>query len=478
MPYPSQLVSIAKFVRNVSNIMADDRYRDEDKGHIGGRISRFARVGAGMGGIAARVAGNRILGRNTDHGRTASDLKAALGGLKGPLMKVAQMLATVPDLVPPEYAEELAQLQTNAPPMGWPFVRRRMKNELGADWQSKLAEFEREAAHAASLGQVHRARHLDGRSLACKLQYPDMQSAVEADLAQLKMIFSLYRRMDSAVNPAHIAKEVGARLREELDYDREAAHMRLYGTILASESSVTVPKVVDELSTRRLLTMTWEEGAPILSYKDHSLEDRNTLARALFQAWWLPFSHFAVIHGDPHLGNYSVREGGAELGVNLLDFGCVRIFPAAFVGGVVNLYRGLEVGDRDMIVGAYESWGFENLTNEMIDALNIWASFIYGPLLDNRVRTVADGVLPGEYGRREAFEAHKALREHGPVTPPREFVFMDRAAVGLGAVFLHLGAELNFYHLFNEAIENFDVEGVGAAQVDALDAARVPDRMD
>ncbi len=457
--------------------MADDDFANEDRATLGGRLYRFAQVGANMGGVAARLATTRLFG-GADHARQAADLKAALGGLKGPLMKVAQILATIPDLVPPEYAEELAQLQTNAPPMGWPFVRRRMRSELGADWQSRFAGFEHEAAAAASLGQVHRAQHHDGRRLACKLQYPDMQSAVEADLAQFRAVLSVYRRMDKAIDPANIADELAARLREELDYGREAAHMRLYHAMLAGEPSVTVPEVVDDLSTKRLLSMTWLDGQPILSVKERDLDTRNAIARALFQAWWYPFSRYAVIHGDPHLGNYAVREDEAGAGINLLDFGCIRIFPPQFVEGVVNLYHGLARDDRDMIVAAYEHWGFRNLTDGLIDALNIWARFIYRPLLDDRVRTIADGISPGEYGRREAFEVHKALRVHGPVTPPREFVFMDRAAVGLGAVFLHLGAELNFYQLFNEAIEDFQVDAVASTQADALLKAGVPTPQD
>ncbi len=446
----------------------------EDKASLGGRVARMARVGANMSGVAARVAGTRLMGRGPDHARHAEDLRAALGGLKGPLMKVAQIMATVPDLVPPEYAEELGQLQANAPAMGWPFVRRRMRSELGTDWMSRFAEFDKAAAAAASLGQVHRARHHDGRALACKLQYPDMQSAVEADLSQLGVLLSIYRRMDTAIDPAEIATELGDRLREELEYDREAAHMRLYGEMLADRPEITVPEVIDDLSTRRLLTMTWLDGRPILSAKTADLEVRNALASALFHAWWLPFSRYAVIHGDPHLGNYAVRGEGDAVGINLLDFGCVRIFPPQFVQGVVDLYRGLERDDRDLLVSAYERWGFKNLSNELIDALNIWAGFIYRPLLDDRVRSIADGTAPGDYGRREAFEVHQALKKHGPVTPPREFVFMDRAAIGLGSVYLHLGAELNFYRLFNDAIDNFDIDQVAARQADAMARAGVP----
>ena len=135
---------------------------------------------------------------------------------------------------------------------------------------------------------------------------------------------------------------------------------------------------------------------------------------------------------------------------------------------MVDLYRGLERGDGDLVVHAYKIWGFRNLNRKLIDTLNIWAKFIFGPLLDDRVRTIADGVKPADYGRKEAFCVHKALREQGPVTVPREFVFMDRAAIGLGAVFLHLRAELNFYRLFNEAIEDFSVARVAGRQRKAL----------
>jgi predicted unusual protein kinase regulating ubiquinone biosynthesis (AarF/ABC1/UbiB family) len=177
-----------------------------------------------------------------------------------------------------------------------------------------------------------------------------------------------------------------------------------------------------------------------------------------------------VIHGDPHLGNYSIFDDakGKPAGINLMDYGCIRIFPPSFVGGVVDLYRGLLRGDDGLVVHAYETWGFKRLNRELIDALNIWARFIYGPLLDNRVRTIADGVKPSDYGRKEAFRVHQALKARGPVTVPREFVFMDRAAIGLGAVFLHLAAELNFYRLFNEAIESFSIKDVASRQAAAL----------
>ncbi len=447
--------------------------RDDEQNRFSARAKRYANVGTKVGGVAARIATSRALGRRQDRGGNALALAAALGGLKGPIMKVAQLLATIPDALPPEYAVELTKLQSEAPPMGWAFVKRRMIAELGINWQTKFAAFEHHPAAAASLGQVHRASAPGGEQLACKLQYPDMQSAVEADLKQLQLLFAIRKRFEPTIDTSEIAIEIGARLREELDYIREAKHVALYRAMLAGHDSIRVPGVWPELSTGRLLTLDWLEGRKLLAHKEDALAMRNRLATAMFTAWWFPFNKFGVIHGDPHLGNYTVFDdaGGKPAGINLLDYGCIRIFPPSFVGGVVDLYRGLQRGDDDLVVHAYETWGFQRLNRELIDALNIWARFIYGPMLDDRVRTIADGVKPSEYGRREAFRVHQALKAHGPVRVPREFVFMDRAAIGLGSVFLHLAAELNFHNLFNEAIENFSIAQVAARQKAALAGA-------
>ena len=444
---------------------------DREKNRFSARAARYARVGANVGGVAARYAGRRLVGGEPNRAGEASALASALGNLKGPLMKVAQLMATIPDLLPPEYAVELQKLQSEAPPMGWAFVKRRMNAELGPDWRSKFKEFEHHPAAAASLGQVHRAQSLDGALLACKLQYPDMQSAVEADLQQLQWLLAIRRRLDSAIDTSEIGKEIGARVREELDYRREAKHVALYRAMLDGIDSVRVPRAWPELSTARLLTLDWLDGSRMLAHKNDPLPARNALATAMFTAWWFPFSRFGVIHGDPHLGNYTIFErDGEAAGINLLDYGCVRIFPPKFVRGVVDLYHGLQRGDDDLVVHAYETWGFRRLSRDLIDTLNIWARFIYAPMLDDRVRTIADGVAPAEYGRREAFRVHQALKKKGPVTVPREFVFMDRAAIGLGAVFLHLRAELNFHRLFNEAIEHFAMDRVAKRQAAALTA--------
>jgi predicted unusual protein kinase regulating ubiquinone biosynthesis (AarF/ABC1/UbiB family) len=297
-----------------------------------------------------------------------------------------------------------------------------------------------------------------------------MQSAIEADLGQLKLLFSIYHRYDPTIETGAIHDELAARLREELDYGLEARHMRLYRLMLAGEAGVEVPEAVADLSTSRLLTMNWLEGEPIQSATDLPIEARNAIAFNMFRAWYVPFYQYGVIHGDPHLGNYTICP---DHRVNLLDFGCVRVFPPRFVGGVIDLYRALQRDDEALAVHAYEAWGFDNLSREVIEILNIWARFLYAPLLDNRTRRIQETVS-GADGRETAEKVHRELKRVGGITPPREFVFMDRAAIGLGSVFLRLKAEFNWYEMFHDLIEGFDVDALARRQAGVLGEAGVP----
>jgi predicted unusual protein kinase regulating ubiquinone biosynthesis (AarF/ABC1/UbiB family) len=444
----------------------------DDRSSLFGEIRRFARTSGAVGGIAARVVGERAFGIKTNRADHAEDLKLVLGGLKGPLMKVAQFLSTVPDALPAEYAAELAQLQANAPAMGWPFVRRRMQSELGPNWEARFAGFGRDAAAAASMGQVHRATLPDGTEVACKLQYPDMPSTVEADLRQLKLAMAVYHRMDGAIQHDEIYAELTERLREELDYEREAAQMRLYALMLKDVPMVHVPMPVEAYSTRRLLTMTWLDGRPLMDrlQENPPQEERNRIAEALFRAWYVPFYRYGVIHGDPHLGNYQVREDGT---VNLLDFGAIRVFQPKFVRGVIDLFEAVRDDNEALAEHAYRSWGFADITREKMDVLHEWARFLYEPLTQDRVRRISEDDDP-QFGRAVAARVHAGLKRTGGVKPPREFVLMDRSAIGLGGVFLRLRAELNWARMFQEMIADFESEALAARQAAALAEARVP----
>ena len=447
---------------------------DQEGQRLGSRIARYGKVSTTMAGLAAKIAGERYLGIKIEREEHAQALTQALGNLKGPLMKVGQILATIPEALPPEYSTALQQLQSDAPPMGWPFVRRRMKTELGPNWAKQFAEFSKEAAAAASLGQVHRAKSLDGQDLACKLQYPDMQSAIEADLRQLKIIFGIYGQYDKSIKTEHIYEELSERLKEELDYEREAKHTRLYAYMLKDEKNVYTPEIIEELTTGRLLTSTWLDGKKILTYKEAPQEQRNEIAMNMFRAWYVPLYYYGTIHGDPHLGNYTVRKDNS---INLLDFGCIRVFPSEFVGGVIDLYNALKNKDQALAVHAFETWGFKDLSKEQIDTLTIWAEFLYGPILEDKIRPIghAEGAV---YGRETAEKVHKKLRElskeKGGIAVPREFVFMDRAALGLGSVFIHLDAQINWHNIFNELIQDFDTKNLEQRQRKALKKFCIP----
>jgi predicted unusual protein kinase regulating ubiquinone biosynthesis (AarF/ABC1/UbiB family) len=437
--------------------------RDDEANRLSARASRYARLGVEAGAFAAKVGAGRLTGRDDE----ARAFAQALGAMKGPMMKVAQMLATIPDALPADYAEQLMKLQSQAPPMGAAFVRRRMQAELGPDWRARFSEFDLTPAAAASLGQVHRAVTLQGEPVAAKLQYPDMASAVEADLVQLNMLFALRRRMGAAIDTREIQIEIGDRLREELDYGREIKLAALYRIMLADTPQVRVPRPHPELSSKRLLTLEWLDGAKLLTFEKAAPEVRSRLAELLFKAWWRPFLRYGIIHGDPHLGNYSVVGEGEA--VNLYDYGCVRIFPLRFVEGVVELYSALRDKDQERVAHAYDLWGFKSLKKSTIEAMNIWASFVYGPILEDRTRSFADGVKPSEFGRKEIRAVMQSLRAEGTaLTAPREFVFLDRAAIGLGAAFLRLGAELNFHRLFEATIADFSPATVGERQRAAL----------
>ena len=430
------------------------------------RVARYANLGTSAGSIALKFLGTRLL--NKEHEKNAEDLKNILGSLKGPIMKIAQLLSTVPDLLPEEYVNELTKLQSNAPPMGWNFVKRRMKNELGFDWLDSFDSFEKEPFAAASLGQVHRAVY-KGENVVCKLQYPDMNSIVDADVNQLKLIFSIYKKIDSSIDTSEIQKEISVRIKEELEYKQEQKHIQLFNLIFNEFNEVRIPKVYKEISTNRLISMNFLPGNKLLHFKKYPHAVRQKIAKNMFTAWYYPFYKYGVIHGDPHLGNYSSDKNA---NINLLDFGCIRVFKPSFVKGVIDLYHAIKDNDTDLAIHAYESWGFENISKDLIDVLNIWAKFLYSPLMENKLRKMQD-TNSSTYGAEAASKVHRELKKIGGVKPPREFVFMDRAAIGLGSVFLHLDAKLNWYKLFHELIDGFNEDSLKKRQRDAIKGVKM-----
>ena len=433
------------------------------------RVKRYSKVTTSLTSLATQFAGKKYLNFDLSDQKYAAQITEILGNLKGPLMKVAQLSATIPDLLPEEYARKLAELQSNAPPMSWVFVKRRMKAELGENWEDHFLSFDKEASFAASLGQVHKASLPNKDHVACKLQYPDMASAVEADLGQLKIIFKIYSSYNKSIQIREIYKEIEARLKEELDYRLEHKHLKVFNFIHQKNDYIKIPKVYDKISTNRLLVMQYLEGKKLIEFKKAPQKLRNELTKKLYMEWYYPFYKYGIINGDPHLGNYSVDK---KNNINLFDYGCVRIFPAKFVKGVIDLYYALKENDNSKIKKAYEAWGFKDIDDKLMSVLNKWALFLYDPILKNEVLRTQDSDS-GIYGAKIASEVHRELKKYGGVKPPREFVFMDRAAVGLGSIFIHLKAEINWYKLFHALIKDFSVKTVDNNQKKALKNAGI-----
>ena len=432
------------------------------------RVKRYSKVTTSMTSLATKFAGKKYLNFDLSDQKYAAQITEILGNLKGPLMKVAQLSATIPDLLPEEYARKLAELQSNAPPMSWVFVKRRMKAELGENWEKNFTDFDKDASFAASLGQVHKAKLNGNEIVACKLQYPDMSSAVIADLNQLKIIFKIYSSYNKSIQIREIYKEIEARLKEELDYKLEHRHLKIFEHMHKKNTFIKIPKVHKKLSTQRLLVMEYLDGKKLIEYKNSSQKVRNDLAKKLFMAWYFPFYKYGIIHGDPHLATYSVNK---DNNINLFDYGCVRIFPAKFVKGVIDLYFALKEKNNEKIKLAYKAWGFKDIDDKLMNVLNKWALFLYDPILKNEVRRIQDSDS-GIYGAKIAGEVHKELRKYGGVKPPREFVFMDRAAVGLGSIFIHLKAEINWYKLFHELIKDFSLKNLEINQKNAIEFSK------
>jgi predicted unusual protein kinase regulating ubiquinone biosynthesis (AarF/ABC1/UbiB family) len=415
------------------------------------KIKRYFDTSKVAAGFAARLAGEKYFDVDINNDAYAELLKQSLGELKGPLMKAAQFLTTIPDTLPAEYYA-LLELQAQAPSMGVPFVKRRLKTELGENWHDHFEQFDYHARSAASLGQVHKAILKNGSTVAVKLQYPNMMGVTETDLEQLKFLFYLYEKLNKAINTDDIFEELASRLYEELDYTLEAKNLDEFNIFFKNDDIIKVPQVYTSLSTNRLLTMEWIEGESILNFENADEDLKNHLGKNLFLSWYKPLYHNGMLHGDPHPGNYLVLKDQDKYKIALLDFGCVRRFEAVVLEGIKNLFYGLLKNDRNLSVHAFEQLGFLNLDNDIIDSMLSWANLLYDPLLENVVRPIQNKITT-QQSFKLAQKIHEELKKKGGIRPPRSFVFLDRAAVGIGSVLMRLQSKQNWHQLFVDILD-------------------------
>ncbi len=315
--------------------MADDERRNEKIPQ--GRLRRTAKLGGTLGGQAARYAGTRAAGLTRSeqqaqermearHLETAMAMVRTLGEMKGAAMKIGQLASFIDtEFLPPEYAEiyqrELGKLRTSAPPMPWPNVQLVIEEDYGEPVSEHFSEFEPEAFAAASIGQVHRAKLLDGREVAVKIQYPGVAEALEADLRNAGMIMRLAKAIAPGLDAKAVARELRERVLEELDYEYEAQNQRSFSRAYRDHPFIYVPDVVTRLSRRRVLVTELVEGLHFEEVKQLSDDERSRFGEIVFRFCFGSIYHLQHFNADAHPGNYILMDDGK---VAFLDFGMTK----------------------------------------------------------------------------------------------------------------------------------------------------------
>lgn len=375
-------------------------------------------------------------------GMEAENIAQILGNLKGPVMKVGQLLAMVPGLLSEEFQSEFSKLQQTSPEMGKEFVKRRMSQELGANWEKLFDEFEIKPRFAASIGQVHYAV-ADGRALACKLQYPNIEKIAESDIEQVFGFVKFLSKFKRPLILDPIFEELKEKLLQECDYLNESKNISDFKEIYKNHPNIKIPEVIHEKTTKHLLTMQWMESDNINELKNKSEEERKYYLKLLFKAWYYSFYKFGLIHADPHAGNFGFKNDS----VFLYDFGCVKRLDKNFINGVLSLREAFLEGSKKKEIEAYELWGFQDFDYEM---LNSWAKFVYAPTLEDK-----DVILDSSYtksAKNILQEIFKKASEKGGIKLPRSFLLFDRATVGMGSAFMNLNVKVNYYQLLEETL--------------------------
>ena len=380
--------------------------------------------------------------------QTAEQVAEVLGNMKGAVMKLGQMASYLDGGLPEPVRQALAQMQQDAPPMSYELVAGVVRAELGGEPDTVFASFEREPMASASIGQVHRAVTHDGRAVAVKVQYPGVDAAIRADLDNSDLLFGAMGMLFSGLDPAPLVAELRDRLLEELDYRNEAENQQRFVDYFGGHPTISVPEVLHELSTGRVLCTELAYGAKWTDVLEWSQEERNLTAETLYRFAFGGIYRLGVFNGDPHPGNYLFRPGGE---VTFLDFGLCKVFTPDEIAEFQRLITamvlhqdpvevrrvwseaGVLVDDpklSDELIHEYFSHFFEMvLKDETMAVTSEYAS--------DSLRRFFD--LSGPYG-----EVMKS------VTLPSFMVVIQRINLGLYALFGELRAVANWRRLAEE----------------------------
>jgi predicted unusual protein kinase regulating ubiquinone biosynthesis (AarF/ABC1/UbiB family) len=398
------------------------------------------------------------------HLRTAEDVAATMGAMKGAMMKLAQMLSYVDSGLPPAYQQVLAQLQENAPPMTYELAAGVIRDELGKPPGQAYAWFDPEPLAAASIGQVHAARTHDGRAVVVKVQYPGVADAMRADLDNVDLLYRMMGPMFPNLDPKPLVAEIRDRLLEELDYRIELQNQQRFLTLYRAHPFIRIPEVVPELCGRRVLTMEHLDGLPWSDALQAPADIRNVWGEVIYRFVFGTLYRDRLFNGDPHPGNYRFFADGS---VGFLDFGCVKTFTAAELTNIKTVVLTAIGGDAGQLRTELVRQGFL-AADDTTEATRIleWFQIFYRGALRRE---------PFTFSRQFAETAVRAnidpssewapLQKHFNMPP--SYVMLTRINLGLLSVLGGLEAR----QIWRNIADEFWHAAPGATALGELDAA-------
>jgi predicted unusual protein kinase regulating ubiquinone biosynthesis (AarF/ABC1/UbiB family) len=429
---------------------------EEERRH---RLQRQARVWRLTAKRSLHFAALKVRGsRATDEQRaaleaqfaikTAEDVAALLGNMKGAIMKAGQMLSFIADGLPPEAQAALATLQADVPPMAPSLAERVVREELGADADRVFLDWNPIPVAAASIGQVHRAVLPDGRIVAVKVQYPGVDKAIKSDLDNAELLYGLFANFAMKnMDVKGLVDELRSRMYDELDYTLEAKLQAEFATIYRDHPFVHIPDVVPELCTRRVLVTEWADGMKWAEFLERAPRPtKQKAAEVLFRFAEGSIWRHGVFNGDPHPGNYRFHDDGS---VTFLDFGLVKRWSAGELEQLSPILDRIIDRDPAGTCAALVAATFLRRDNGLDPhAVFDYVSKPYEPFMVPEFRYsrrwVADTLatmldLKGEYG--------DVIRE---LNMPSSYVILDRVVWGLSALLARMGAVNDWGGLLSE----------------------------
>jgi predicted unusual protein kinase regulating ubiquinone biosynthesis (AarF/ABC1/UbiB family) len=377
--------------------------------------------------------------------QTAEDVTVTLGAMKGVLVKLGQMASYAYDGLAPPVRRTLSRLQDSIPPMSPELAAQVVLEELGLPPEQAFAQWDPEPIAAASIGQVHRAITHDGRAVAVKVQYPGIAETMAADLDNVALLRKMLKITAPNQDVDALVAELRERVLEELDYRREAANQRLLAAYYDGHPTIHVPAIIDELSTRRVVTSELSDGARFAELATWSQEERDLAGETIYRFVFRSLYEVHAFNGDPHPGNYLFHGGGR---VTFLDFGLVKHFTPEDLDPLMQMARRLCVDqDPEAFRASLEEAGFlapgaPLSTAAIVEHLAVF----YEMIRESRTLTVT-----GDYASavvKRFFDVRSPVAEYASV--PRSYVILQRINLGLFALLGDLRATANWRAIAEE----------------------------